>query len=129
MSGDPAVTWSLAWRLARRELRSGVRGFRVFLACLTVGVAAIAAVGSTSSGDFPVASALQPLLHGPRDAFVTKLSPSGSALEFSTYLGGTQTEDGLGIDVDDTGHSYLTGQTSSLDFPATTGPWFASSMA
>ena len=50
MSGDPAVSWALAWRLARRELRGGLRGFRVFLACLTVGVAAIAAVGSTSSG-------------------------------------------------------------------------------
>ena len=50
MSGDAAVSWTLAWRLARRELRSGVRGFRVFLACLAVGVAAIAAVGSTASG-------------------------------------------------------------------------------
>ncbi|MEY4697870.1 MAG: hypothetical protein RIT14_2298, partial [Pseudomonadota bacterium] len=36
---------SLAWRLARRELRGGLRGFRVFLACLALGVAAIAAVG------------------------------------------------------------------------------------
>jgi putative ABC transport system permease protein len=50
VSGDPAVSWALAWRLARRELRGGLQGFRVFLACLTVGVAAIAAVGSTSSG-------------------------------------------------------------------------------
>ncbi|NKB48035.1 MAG: FtsX-like permease family protein [Alphaproteobacteria bacterium] len=50
MSSEDAASWTLAWRLARRELRSGVRGFRVFLACLTVGVAAIAAVGSTSSG-------------------------------------------------------------------------------
>ena len=50
MNDDSAVTWTLAWRLARRELRSGVRGFRVFLACLAVGVAAIAAVGSTAAG-------------------------------------------------------------------------------
>ncbi|MDA0654580.1 MAG: ABC transporter permease, partial [Proteobacteria bacterium] len=50
MNGDGTASWALAWRLARRELRSGVRGFRVFLACITVGVAAIAAVGSTSSG-------------------------------------------------------------------------------
>jgi putative ABC transport system permease protein len=41
---------ALAWRLARRELRSGVRGFGVFLACLTLGVAAIAAVGVTNAG-------------------------------------------------------------------------------
>ena len=38
----------LAWRFAARELRAGVRGFRVFLACLALGVAAIAAAGSTA---------------------------------------------------------------------------------
>lgn len=38
-----------AWRIARRELRGGIRGFRVFLACLALGVAAIAAVGSIAS--------------------------------------------------------------------------------
>ena len=38
----------LAFRLAARELRSGVRGFRIFLACLALGVAAIAAAGSTA---------------------------------------------------------------------------------
>ena len=41
---------ALAWRLARRELRSGLRGFAVFLACLALGVAAIAAVGVTNAG-------------------------------------------------------------------------------
>ncbi|MEO3427948.1 FtsX-like permease family protein [Pelagibius sp. CAU 1746] len=40
--------WPLALRLARRELRGGLRGFRIFLACLTLGVAAIAGVGSVS---------------------------------------------------------------------------------
>lgn len=42
--------WVLAYRLARRELRGGINGFRVFLACLALGVAAIAAVGSLSQG-------------------------------------------------------------------------------
>ncbi|HID67004.1 MAG TPA: drug:proton antiporter, partial [Roseibacterium sp.] len=37
---------NIAWRIARRELRGGLRGFRIFLACLALGVAAIAAVGS-----------------------------------------------------------------------------------
>ena len=37
------------WRIARRELRGGLRGFRVFLACLALGVGAIAAVGSIAS--------------------------------------------------------------------------------
>lgn len=40
---------SVAWRIARRELRGGLTGFRVFLACLALGVAAIAAVGSVRS--------------------------------------------------------------------------------
>lgn len=44
---DPAISWSLAVRLARRELRGSARGFRIFIACLALGVAAIAAVGST----------------------------------------------------------------------------------
>jgi putative ABC transport system permease protein len=44
---DPAASWSLAGRLARRELRGSARGFRIFIACLALGVAAIAAVGST----------------------------------------------------------------------------------
>ncbi len=43
-------TWPLAFRLARRELRGGLKGFRIFLACLTLGVAAIAAVQSVSGG-------------------------------------------------------------------------------
>src|SRR5260370_16575105 len=42
-------TMPLAWRLARRELRGGLRGFRIFLACLALGVAVIAGVGSLSA--------------------------------------------------------------------------------
>jgi putative ABC transport system permease protein len=42
--------WSLAIALARRELRGGVKGFRVFMACLMLGVAAIAGVGSLAEG-------------------------------------------------------------------------------
>lgn len=46
---QPASPWPLALRLARRELRTGLRGFRIFVACLALGVAAIAAVGSVSA--------------------------------------------------------------------------------
>src|SRR5215510_1170398 len=42
-------TWSLAFRFARRELRGGLKGFRIFLACLMLGVAVIAAAGSVAS--------------------------------------------------------------------------------
>lgn len=44
--GARAVEWAVAWRLARRELRGGIRGFRIFLACIVLGVAAISGVGS-----------------------------------------------------------------------------------
>lgn len=41
--------WVLAWKLARRELREGLKGFRIFLGCLGIGVAAIAGVGTISA--------------------------------------------------------------------------------
>ena len=44
-----SLSWALALRFAARELRGGVKGFRVMLACLTLGVAAIAAIGSFSA--------------------------------------------------------------------------------
>ena len=45
-AGSRAAEWAVAWRLARRELRGGTRGFRIFLACIVLGVAAISGVGS-----------------------------------------------------------------------------------
>ena len=78
-------------------------------------------VGSTQSINFPTAPSGSPLdgsLGGAQDAFVTKLNPAGSALLYSTYLGGDNNEDeGLGIAVDATGNAYVTGRTLSLDFP------------
>ena len=47
--GPTSASWPLAFRFARRELRGGLRGFRIFLACLLLGVAAIAAAGSVAS--------------------------------------------------------------------------------
>jgi hypothetical protein len=54
---------------------------------------------------------------GNRDAFVTKLDPAGAALVYSTFLGGSGPETGEGITVDAAGNAYVTGQTSSNDFP------------
>src|SRR5882762_4860707 len=79
--------------------------------------------GSTFSADFPTtAGAFQPMFAGPSgttDAFVTKLDPTGSALVYSTYLGGTGLfiELGSGIAVDGAGNAYVAGTTSSRDFP------------
>ncbi len=78
--------------------------------------------GQTSSRDFPTANALQPACGGPPgpclgDAFVTKLNADGSALVYSTYLGGTAFDGGNGIAVDAAGNAFVTGRTDSADFP------------
>jgi hypothetical protein len=73
--------------------------------------------GYTQSSDFPTASALQPAFGGNYDAFVTKLNAAGSALVYSTYLGGSAADGGNGIAVDSSGNAYVTGYTASSDFP------------
>jgi uncharacterized repeat protein (TIGR01451 family) len=73
--------------------------------------------GWTDSPNFPIANAVQPVHGGGRDAFVTKLNPGGTALVYSTFLGGTSEDGGLGIAVDGVGSPYVTGYTESADFP------------
>ena len=79
--------------------------------------------GDTRSSDFPTtAGAFDSTLGGCCDAFATKLNPTGSApLVYSTYLGGSDFEDGLAIAVDALENAYVTGQTNSADFPTTMG--------
>ena len=78
--------------------------------------------GDTESVDFPTALAFDNSRGaGGSDAFVTKLNVAGSALDYSTYLGGFSQEMGNGIAVDDAGRAYVTGETSSDDFPTTLG--------
>ena len=80
------------------------------------------ATGRTFSSDFPTTpGALETSYNGGVDAFVAKLSPSGSSLVYSTYLGGSGREDGTGIAVDATGSAYVTGDTASAGFPTTPG--------
>lgn len=73
--------------------------------------------GYTQSSDFPLVSPLQSELKGSQDAFVAKLSPSGNALLYSTYLGGSDMDVAKSITLDDSGNVYLTGYTDSSDFP------------
>jgi len=77
-------------------------------------------IGSTNSADFPTQNALQPAINnsqgGYDDGFVLRLNPSGSALVFSTYFGGTLHDFGLGIAVDRLGNVYVAGETESSDF-------------
>jgi hypothetical protein len=78
-------------------------------------------IGQTSSADFPTQNPFQPSLGAPPgvDIFVTKLSPGGNGLVYSTFLGGSGSESNYysGIAVDGTGSAYVTGYTNSPDFP------------
>jgi hypothetical protein len=78
--------------------------------------------GETQSTNFPVtAGVVQPTLAGARNAFVTKLNSSGSALLYSTYLGGSQKDGAFAITVNSSGNAYITGATRSSNFPVTAG--------
>ena len=108
------------------------RGYSI--AVDTAGAAHV--TGVTLSANFPTMNPLQPALRGPMDAFVSKLSPNGAALVYSTYLGGTRSDginyqywfqpsfypvqSSMAITVDLTGATYVTGRTDSRDFPTTT---------
>ena len=76
------------------------------------------ATGLTDSADFPGASPIQSDFGGgSQDIFVAKLNASGTALIYSTYLGGSGSDAGLDIAVDTAGNAYVTGRTNSADFP------------
>jgi hypothetical protein len=80
--------------------------------------------GTTKSLNFPTRSAAQPNPGGPlfSDAFVAKLSPDGSSLQYSTYVGGSGAEEGRGLTIDRAGAAYLVGSTGSREsFPLTPG--------
>ncbi len=86
--------------------------------------------GFTISTDFPTRNALQTVNKGQDltnffyhlgDAFIAKLNPTGTALLYSTYLGGKGDDAISAIAVDSSGNLYATGATSSADFPVTTG--------
>jgi hypothetical protein len=73
--------------------------------------------GQTTSSDFPVENAIQPVIGGASDAFVAQLMADGAALNYATYLGGSEGDFGFGIAVDQQGQVFVTGQTGSSDFP------------
>ncbi len=78
--------------------------------------------GYTTSPNFPVTvGAFQPTIGGSQNAFVTKLNSSGSALGYSTFLGGSGPDQGNAIAVDSSGAAYVAGSTSSSNFPTVNG--------
>ncbi len=82
--------------------------------------------GNTVSSDFPTTlGAYQTIKPGPLNAFMTELSAAGSALVYSTYLGGNSGDEGNGIALDPSGNIDVTGSTSSSNFPTTAGAYQA----
>jgi hypothetical protein len=79
------------------------------------------ATGYTFSADFPTANAFQPICnscpYATYNGFITKINPTGSAFVYSTFLGGSDTNDALAIAADAAGNAYVTGTTTSTDFP------------
>lgn len=73
--------------------------------------------GETSSRNFPMQTPVQSASGGDTEAFVTKLNAEGSALSYSTYLGGNSKDYGRSIAVDGQGNAYVTGETYSTSFP------------
>jgi hypothetical protein len=79
--------------------------------------------GATASTNFPTTSGASQTSNagGGDDAFVTTLNATGSGLVYSSYLGGTGDDSGWGIRVNAPGNAFVTGSTSSTNFPTTTG--------
>lgn len=78
--------------------------------------------GFTAAADFPTQNPIQAAnAGGTYDGFVTELNAAGSALVFSTYLGGSSSDQALSIALDKFANKYVTGITSSTNFPHTSG--------
>jgi hypothetical protein len=78
--------------------------------------------GYTMSADFPsTAEAFDNIHNGKKDIFVAKLNAGGTALLYSSFLGGSEDDDSRDIALDQAGNAHIIGQTQSTDFPTTTG--------
>ncbi|MEW5985892.1 MAG: SBBP repeat-containing protein [Chloroflexota bacterium] len=87
---------------------------------ITVGPDGAAYIGgNTYSSGFPTTPGAYDTTNDGRDAFITKLSLDGSQLAYSTFLGGSNTDQAHAIEVDSAGSAYVVGKTSSSDFPTT----------
>ncbi len=74
--------------------------------------------GSTTSLDYPVTgAAFQQIFGGIQDAFLSEISPNGTTLVMSTYIGGAGTDFGTALTLDSSGNVYVVGSTNSTNFP------------
>lgn len=81
------------------------------------GVGSVYVSGMTNASDFPLKNPFQAQRKGQDEAFVTKLSPTGNEILFSSYVGGSADDSASGIAITTSGDIYLTGTTRSTDFP------------
>src|SRR5450432_3229202 len=107
---DPDLTWSTFLGGGSTDVGNGIASDNGGNAYVT---------GETSSAAFPTTNGFNTVVAGT-DAFVSKLDPAGQLL-WSTFLGGSSSDFGAAIAVDNAGNPYITGQTSSANFPTTGG--------
>ncbi len=79
--------------------------------------------GETPSASFPITPGAFDAGMAQTEVFVTKLNPAGSALVYSTFVGGSSQEGGAGIAVDSSGQAWITGETLSTNFPLSASPY------
>src|SRR5262249_21339776 len=110
---DPGVAYSTFLGGADDEIATGIA---------VDASGSVYVVGWTQSSDFPTtvgAFARTGAPSGFSDVFVAKLNPAGTALVYSTFIGGTNFDFGRAIAVDAAGNAYITGLTKSSTFPTT----------
>ena len=112
---DPTLAYSTYLGGAGAEVGTGIAVDAAGCAYVT---------GTTASADYPtVAGSYAVANSGDKDAFVTKVNAAGSALVYSTYLGGSSWEDDPRIAIDAAGCAYVAGSTASSNFPVTAGAY------
>lgn len=97
----------------------GIGDDKAFGIAIDSGANNVYVVGQTSSNNLPLLSPAQPAFGGSFDAFIAKISSTGAKV-YATYLGGTGDDRGTGIAVNNAGAAYVTGFTSSTNFPTVT---------
>lgn len=115
---DPMINWSTYLGSDGQEGSGDDQAFGI----ATDPAGNVYVTGSTNSAAFPTTSgAYDTTYNGNCDVFLTKFSPDGAGLLYSTFLGGSGNDRGLGIAVDASGQALVTGETASPDFPIAPG--------
>jgi len=108
---DPVISWSTY---------VGGSSYDDVTAVAIDGAGNALVTGSIPSTDYPVTGGFDTTINGSRDAFVMKIDPAGAHV-WSTFLGGSASDDGHSIAVDASGNAFVTGITQSTNFPTTSG--------